>query len=612
MMLAVPVPPHLRLTELNCALRDPLVVACLLGLCAVVVHLPAVGLDFVFDDIPAVVENPVVTGESGWVSAFTENYWGGRSGFDHVTTWRPLTTLSFRLQYALAGADPGAFHAVNVLLHGVVVGLVFLFLLALSRRRLAALVGGGLFAVLPVHVEAVAGIVNRAELLSAAFFLGASLAFVRAIAPEPVRRARWGLAALVLFALALLSKEHTVIWPFAMLVVWALAIVRFRAEPKRFERPRSPPAWLVGSALLVLLAYLGARAAVLPSIAGGDIPASDNPLVELGVGARLLTVAKVFLHYARQLVAPLQLSADYSSGALPAADSFADPDAFAGVCVVLLGLVALAQAVRRTMVSEVARLVAALFGLFLVLYALVSNLVFLSTILAADRLMYLPSLAYCGLVGVVVSTLWQTASRSWIRVGLAACAILVGLGYGVRSTLRVLDWRDAVTLFESSLEGFPGSTRARYNLGRELLLLGAVDEADAHLREVARLEPDDTEALALLGEIRLGKGDAPAALARFEAGWRARPDSRAAVNLCRATATLRRPDALDWCRQAVRRKPEDSRAHFYLGVALRDRGKLRAAAGAFQTALSLDPKSTNASRELARTRQALEHQPIRE
>ena len=128
-------------------LSNPRVAGGLLALLAVLVYLPIVANDFVFDDIPAIVQNPVVSGDAPWTEAFTQSFWGKRLGFEHVTTWRPLTTLGFWANAALFGLEPAAFHWINLLMHALVTVLVFVLIGRWFGQHDVACLGAGLFAV---------------------------------------------------------------------------------------------------------------------------------------------------------------------------------------------------------------------------------------------------------------------------------------------------------------------------------------------------------------------------------------------------------------------------------------------------------------------------------
>ena len=581
--------------------RDPVVAACLLGLLGVLVHLPAVRNDFVLDDIPAVVENPVVTGAvsgSRVVEAFRRNFWGGRPGYEHVVTWRPLTTLTFALDHAIGGAEPSLFHAVNLLLHGLVVALLSLLVRAWLRDPVAAVFAGGLFAVLPVHVEAVAGVVNRAELIAAACYLGGLAAYATSWRAE--RRDAWLGLALACFVLGLFAKEHTVTWPGAVLVLEGRRWLAFRRG--QAERPRLPPTWMIAGVVAAVAVWLLGRHRILPSLLAGDVPIQDNPLAgpDVGFGTQLLMAFKLYANTLRLLAAPLHLSVDYGFDAIPL-PSGPDADVFAGIVLFTLSCLALAWAVRRHLG------VAACMALFVVTYGPVSQFAVLGTVLTAERLLYLPSVAWCIALGLAAAGAWRSTTHPAVPPLVLALALLVGLGYSVRSTQRTLDWRDAETLYSSSLRATPGSARCHHNLGVELLSRGRLDDAESHLDEAHRLVPHDHLTLSALGDVRWQRGDLHGALERYRASFRAAPSRAVLPGLCRAlVVTEAFTEGEATCALAVTAFPALPMVHYFLGVAHWRVGHLKQAAEVMTRAVRLDPGNPVPGRDLRAIRRALE------
>lgn len=574
--------------------RDPVVLASLVALLGVLVHLPVLGNDFVFDDTPAIVENPLVVGDSPATDVFITNFWGGRVGYEHTTTWRPLTTLSFRATWSLFGGSPRAFHASNLLLHFGCVMLVFAVAWRVFRRdRVAALVASALFAVLPVHVEAVAAAVNRAELLCALFYLAGLWAFLRGLdvsgtrtGQSSWRAAPWYAGSLGLFLLAVLSKEHALTWPFAVAVLWAHRWGRHRIAPTYCPAPPRAPGWLLAGAVVLIGAYLAARAQVLPAIAGGDIPPSDNPMVDQGLSGRLLTAGKVYFHYLRLLVAPLRLSPDYSAHAIPVAHGLSDADAFAGLALMIGSFGALWTAIRRSADAAVC------LGLFVVLYGLISNVVFLSSIILAERLLYLPSVAWCLLVGLAAAGAARMAHEPWLRGTLVAVLVVILSGYAVRSADQATRWRDARTLFQSAVDAFPDSVRARVNLAVALLDRGLVEGAEEHAVEAQRIDPSSADALETLADVRLEQRRPADALALYERAFAARPRRALLPRICAALVNLGRyAQAAGPCSAAAEHFEEDGKVRHMLGVVLLRTGRPEDAARVLREAERLDPSN---------------------
>jgi protein O-mannosyl-transferase len=465
-----------------------------LALSALVVHAPLLGNDWVFDDIPAVVENPVIA-SGGPREILTSDYWGGRRNYSHVTTYRPVTSATFRAERLLFGLNPVASHAINVLLHALAVVLVAALVLAWGGSRTLALAAGAWFSVHPIHVEAIASVVNRAELLAFVFAVATLLAWRKG-------RAAW---AVLFFGLGIFSKENAVtVLPLLTLDAWFAAGRHPSTLLYRGRRTALKIAPFVG----LLLAMLLARAAVLPAMLGGAIPVLDNPMVNAGWPSRALTPFKVLTHAVAKLFFPVQLSPDYSAYAIAPA-TWTDRDAWTGIAL-SLGAVAAAWRLR-------ARVPALGLGvlLFAVTWSVTSNIPFLSTILYADRGMYLPSLGVAVMVGAVVAELRERpetgtghkhgtrAPRPW------PLALVFGVylaGFAILSVMLGQAWRSNRSLFEHAVSVTPDSARAQGNLGHELMGAGEVEAAERHLRRAIRLEPQSFVARSNLGALLVKQG----------------------------------------------------------------------------------------------------------
>ncbi|MBM4371894.1 MAG: hypothetical protein FJ098_09585, partial [Deltaproteobacteria bacterium] len=240
----------------------------------------SLGNAWVLDDQPAVVENPCAAWPPDLGCIATTNFWGDRPHYRHLTIYRPLATLSFALVDGLVPEPelgPAIQRGVNILLHGLVSWLVALLVIELLGGLGAAWATGALFALHPVHTEAVLGVVSRTELLAAAFVLLAVLNH-RGWSREEgaARRALRGGTALLLVALAVLSKESGATLVGGLLVVDAAAAVGRRRGWTGHRVPA--PWWVHAGGLLLLAGYLLLRARVLPGILAGDLNPYDNPL----------------------------------------------------------------------------------------------------------------------------------------------------------------------------------------------------------------------------------------------------------------------------------------------------------------------------------------------
>ncbi len=388
--------------------------------CAVVVYVGALWTRFALDDNPVVVFNALVHSWSGVWRAFGAPYWPADIGGG---MYRPLTIATFALDWQVGGAT-WWFHAVNVGWHAAASAAAAL----LARRWCgdrAALVAGLLFAVHPVHVEAVANVVGRAELMATLF---AVLSIYAALAHD---RVWWSAAAL---AAGLLSKENAAVVP--GLIAWGWAVGLHRPSRRRM-------ALYGGSWVALAVAYAAVRWGVLHE----NLVINTAP-VFIGASpiAVRLTAVAAFADVARLLVFPLRLRVDYSPAERTLVTTPFDLRFALGLAcfAVWAGLLVLAW--RRGGGRRVEA-----FGLGWIAIALlpVANLLFPSGVLVAERTLYLPS------VGLAL------AAGAWLRDLAAprlawALGVLVAAG-GVRTALRVPVWRDVHSVVLSELEDSPRS-----------------------------------------------------------------------------------------------------------------------------------------------------------
>jgi hypothetical protein len=386
--------------------------------CAVVVYLGALWNGFAVDDVPIIVLNPLVATPSGMWRTFGAPYWPPDLG-GHM--YRPLVIAGFALDRLVDG--PVWFHAVNLLWHaGTAVALA-----ALARRwadTTAALVAGVLFAVHPVHVEAVANVVGRAELMAALFVV---LAVYAALVCE---RVGWSAAAL---ALGLLSKENAAVAPALIGLGWLVGLAR----PERRRMARFVASWvLVGGVYAVVRAVIRHPFAGSASIA--PLFVGESPLTVR------LTAMQGLADVARLLVFPLALRVDYSPAERTVVTSPLDARFAAGVLCALGWAALLAVAWKRGRKLEAFGL-----GWIGVAFLPVANLLYPAGFYVAERTLYLPS------AGVVLAAAGGLArlpsTRLWPIVALLAVA------GGVRTALRVPVWRDDAAVTASVLDDSPRS-----------------------------------------------------------------------------------------------------------------------------------------------------------
>ncbi len=516
--------PTLRLPRLPGGRTALGVVLVAIVLLAGSAHLPLRHSGYVQDDHVAVENNPIVA-RGDVVEIFTTDYWAGASGADR-SLYRPLTILSFALERRLSGgvASPGVSQGVNVLTHLLVTIALLALALRLGFGAFAAGAAALLFAVHPIHVEPIASIVGRAEMLVALFTFLALLA-QSAAGPWPADRpgpsapgsgariaASW-LAGLCLF-LALTSKESAVAAPLLLVLLEAL----FRPAPEG----RSARWWLdrlvaLGPSVAAGFAYLCLRVVVLEGWFVPPVPHPlDNPIAFLTGTSRVATALSVAGRAVVLLLFPRFLSADYSGSVIPLEPSLLAPWPLLGLsfllaCALLVALPWLLGPKRRAAAHSQLAFAAAV---FLLPYLVIGNLLVAVGTIFAERLLYLPSAGFCLLLALLLRKILHgfprlgqnLAPESSLRRAGAVLVILLA-AFTLLSWDRSHDWYDDETLFSATLLTRPRSPRANFIVAKARDEAGDVDAAIRGYERTLELWPTHGPAQFALGVIRARAGD---------------------------------------------------------------------------------------------------------
>ena len=395
-------------------------------------------------------------------------------------SFRPLTTATFRLNYALSRAHPRSYHLLNVALHALATYLFVLYARTVVPRRLrqGALLSGLMFALHPVHTEAVAGVVGRAEVLSAVFFFAALLSYHRharlrteesgssdpngnvvlskKVSADKAKNNETAFLGLTVAfaALAMFSKEQGVT---VLGVCFANDLLR---------RPRSA-AGLSGAkkrSLAVLAASAAALLALRARAMGFSPPhfaRADNPAsAEDSALARALTFLFLPALNFGLLLCPARLSFDWSMDAVPVVRSLADPRNLATLAFYAALAAAFAKRVwpllRRPGAggSRSGRLAAACLSLLALPFLPASNLFFYVGFVVAERVLYIPSAGFCLLSGCGAALALSRAGKRKpaLRAAVAALLLCALLGCGLRTVGRNRDWADEEGLYRSGIQ----------------------------------------------------------------------------------------------------------------------------------------------------------------
>ena len=426
--------------------------AALLIAATLIAYQGALTAGFVLDDYHYVLEHHEL-GVGLIPRLFWRAYQSGNASF-----YRPLSTADLALDRTLFGLWAPAFHAHNLVWHLAAT----LALYALCRRLLdgrAAFVTALLFALHPLHTEAVTGVIGRTELMAACFvFVGCALWL----------DGRRGPAALAYLA-ALLSKESGVMLPLVALMLDG----RARPLPGALRRAWPLALALAGYALLRVHA-----------LAGATLPQPAEYFAVATTGQSLVTALDVLGRDLALLVWPHPLCADYSYPALPIASW---PRAAATVAALAL-LVGLARRWRPLSWG---------LGWFALTVLPVSNLVVHIGVLMAERLLYLPSVGLCLVGGAASSVL---AARARPAVAQAAVAT-VALSFTALTMSRNLDWQTPLSLWRDTVAKQPDSALAHGNLALSCLVVGDRVCARSQFERAVTLDPSRADFRRALDEL---------------------------------------------------------------------------------------------------------------
>jgi tetratricopeptide (TPR) repeat protein len=544
------------------------VLAGLLILITLTAYIPAMQGGFVWDDDSYVTENPTLKSLHG-----LRQIWLNPSS---TPQYYPLVFSSFWLEYKLWGLNQTGYHVVNVLLHAL--SALLLWRLLQWFNVPGAWLAAAVFALHPVHVESVAWVTERKNVLSAFFYLGSMFCLFRffGLAGEKEDKSdlRWYVSGLLLFACALLSKTVTCTLPAAMLLIlwWKRGKVRGR------ELGTLAPFFVLGLAIGLATAWLEQHHV------GAVGSEWDLSFVE-----RCLIAGRALWFYVGKLIWPSELIFNYPRWQIDAGVwwQYIYP---AGVLFVVLLLWLTRERVGRGPLVGVLFFCGTLFPAlgFFDVYPFRYSYV-------ADHFQYLASI---GLIALLVGVIASAASRlpEWPRRITRGSGLIVLVLLGVQTWHQGYVYRDIETLWADTLEKNPVSWMAHNNLGNVLAGQGRFEEAVGHYSEALRLNPDHDKAHYNLGIAFAGQGRFEEAISHYLEALRIKPDSAEVHNnLGVALAGQGKfEEAVGHYSEALRLNPDHAKAHNNLGNVLASQGRFEEAVGHYSEALRLKPDHVEA------------------
>ena len=529
-----------------------------------------------------ITENPYVMNgvtREGVIAAFTQPINAG---------WTPVSTLTQMIDVDLFGLDPGPPHVINVIFHCSNTVLLFMLLRAMTGVFWPSAFAAALFALHPLHVEPVAWLSSRKDVLSMHFFL-LTLKFYMQYAERPT----WKFYLLSLFHYlpALLCKPMVVTLPVLLLLLDAWPLRRLAASPVYSEKKQIFRG-LFREKIPFLLASLAVCAiTVFVQHSGGAV----RSLTEVGFFERLGNAVLSYFVYVWVTVWPAGLAPYYP---YPATLSLW------AVLVAVVGVVAVtAFAVLRRHKSPY--LVTGWLW-WLVTLLPVIGIVQIGSFARADRFTYLPHIGLFIMVAWGIDELTRKLPGRRVLLSVGAVAVLASLM--TVSYVQASYWKDTITLFEHTLRVTQDNAVAHNNLGVALMKharaaegnAAAFASAESHLREAIRIAPAYADAHNNLGIALMLQGK-KGSLDAFQKTLELAPDSPdALINV--ANARLARggmDEAILLYQHATELSPANVEAHYNLGVALSQKGDVQSAVSEYKTAARLKPGDATLHASLA-------------
>jgi len=538
-----------------------------LALFAFVLYANTIGHGYVLDDASTITENHFVKqGLSGIGNILTSEY---RAGYwvSEGNLYRPLSLIMFNIEWTIAPDNPMLPHTVNVLLYVLTCLVLYRFIskMPIPNAGHIALISTLLFIAHPIHTEVVANIKSRDEILSLLFGLVFLYYWFK---PSVGLFSKDKIISLLALSLSLFSKESSLIFiPIAMLYSFL-----FRREAvKNIVRGILP-------AFIPAFVYLAARFAVVGSSGGGTPTRVDNALMDVAGSPDYYASAFAYLfQYLKLLVFPHPLACDYGFAQIPLT-GFADLNTWLGILFFSFWIAVFLLFIKRQPFAA--------FGAGVLLGAMIlpSNLIVTIGTSLAERLLYLPSVGFCIVIGGMIVMLTQRAKalqqgkkRQYGMLAIAAVFVLPG---SFKTIDRNKDWKSVRTLYYTDIKTSPNSSKMNVYYGLERVQ-EALEQSDQTLRN--EYMQDALNHFVRASEITPESHDAwhQMGLARYRLG--------------------RYQESETAYQQALSFKPRDPKLYNNYGVLLSEMNRHADALEQYSTAVSMDSRYVDAHRNLGVT-----------
>jgi len=541
------------------------ILICVFLIAAIIaVYWPVYKYDFVkYDDHVYITDNANIQSGLNWKSirwAFTTGY---------IANWHPVTWLSHIIDYQLFKGWAGGYHLINVLFHILNTLVLFYVLMRMTGAVWPSAFVAAIFALHPLHVESVAWIAERKDVLSTFFWLLTMLAYVRYV-ENP--RLKWYLAAIVLFILGLMSKPMLVTLPFVLLLLdyWPLE----RKISRRLLIEKIP--FFICSIASCVVTFLAQQSS----------SATVN-LQALGLKIRVDNAIVSCFTYITKMIWPRRLAVFYPH---PGGGLSITSVTVCGFLLVLISICFIFLARRHRFFA---------FGWLWYLGTLVPviGLVQVGAQAMADRYTYM---TLTGLFIIIAWSAKEFVPERWCRIS-ALLAVVILIACSVTTWRQLRYWKNTQTLFEHTLAVTENNYMTLSNYASYLIGVGRFDEAIERSIESLKIAPNYADAHNNLGLALMNSGKASAAIEQFSLAVKYKPDFTPAYNSLAITLYKqgRNEEAIGYFKQVLKLEPNFAEARLNFGSALLQVGSTKQAIEQFRLAVKYKPDYQQAYFNLA-------------
>lgn len=534
---------------------------------------------FIWDDFYLIVSNPIIKNISNIGKIFATEL------LPNSNYYRPIQTLTYLFDYHIYNLNFWGYHLTSLIIHIVNSLIVFLLIKKITANHITAVITSLFFVCAPIHSEAVAYISGRADLLSAFFVLLSFLFYTK----QKI------VAALILFILALFSREGTLVLPCIFIVYDFLAMDRkARCNNRKYYT----------YFFLIILAYALLRMTVL-NLPQKNIFLNTRICFNIGFIARLATFIKGIITYLGIIVYSINFHLDR---AFLVASNF-----YNFYTIIFLSITLFISLVIKKIKSGGWLII---FGIswFLIFLFPQSNFIFPLTI--AEHFLYLPSLGFFLVLAVIIEKLWHK------RKQLVTVLLILGIFYYSFITISYnINWRDPLNFYRWTLKFSPGNNRMRYLLGNYYAEMGMVDLALEEYKKAIALDNQPQEYKTKidlsffkankkflpvfhhnLGVMLASKGLIKEAAEEYKKAIAIKPDLAESYNDlgCLYISQNRLEEAKEIFTKVLTIVPKFYKAYYNLGIIYAQSGDNQKAITAFSQALAINPEYNLAKENIAR------------